>query len=440
MTAEIAILNRNAVALAADSAVSLRVGRSTKIYETADKIYEACLTTPIALMIFNNLHFMDIPLEILVKQFRLTQINSDPLTVFEYKNRFFNFLCNEVPIHKETQDRHVWSILMAAFHQMRSAFERRLYQMAERSLKPPRFNPHDLFLGAVKEHINDLSEAPIAECFSGMDDDEVLSHHLDAFKEALNDTFSELPLNSDDKELLRQLAALTLSRNVFSEDLIGFVFSGYGKNEIFPSLNAFVCDGVIAGKLKTFETHKVDIDRRVQSNGASVWRVTDIIPFAQTDMAERFVFGIDPEFESSLKRHIRRAHREVATQLSRRLGGRSKAKREKWHVDLTNVLDDVSSHLETDTFASIKSSFRKQIEDMVLFMPKQELAFLAESIVNVTSIKRKVSAEDETVGGPIDVAVITKGEGLVWTKRKHYFDPTLNPRYFERARRTVAGK
>ena len=39
---------------------------------------------------------------------------------------------------------------------------------------------------------------------------------------------------------------------------------------------------------------------------------------------------------------------------------------------------------------------------------------------------------DETVGGPVDVAVISKGDGFIWIRRKHYFDPALNTRYFDR--------
>ena len=36
----------------------------------------------------------------------------------------------------------------------------------------------------------------------------------------------------------------------------------------------------------------------------------------------------------------------------------------------------------------------------------------------------------ETVGGPIDVAlIISKGDGLIWIKRKHYFSPELNPQF-----------
>ncbi len=38
----------------------------------------------------------------------------------------------------------------------------------------------------------------------------------------------------------------------------------------------------------------------------------------------------------------------------------------------------------------------------------------------------------ESVGGPIDVAVISKADGFIWIKRKHYFDPALNPRFLAR--------
>ena len=65
-------------------------------------------------------------------------------------------------------------------------------------------------------------------------------------------------------------------------------------------------------------------------------------------------------------------------------------------------------------------------------LPKEELAEMAETLVSLTSFKRRMTPEAETVGGPIDVAVISKGDGLVWVKRKHYFDKDLNLRYFER--------
>jgi hypothetical protein len=63
-------------------------------------------------------------------------------------------------------------------------------------------------------------------------------------------------------------------------------------------------------------------------------------------------------------------------------------------------------------------------------LPKEELAGMAESLVSLTSFKRRVSHDPETVGGPIDVAVISKGDGFIWIKEKHYFDLALNHQFF----------
>jgi len=66
----------------------------------------------------------------------------------------------------------------------------------------------------------------------------------------------------------------------------------------------------------------------------------------------------------------------------------------------------------------------------VAVLPKDLLAEGAESLVTLTSFKRRMSRPSaETVGGPMDVAVISRGDGFVWIKRKHYFRPELNPQF-----------
>jgi hypothetical protein len=74
-------------------------------------------------------------------------------------------------------------------------------------------------------------------------------------------------------------------------------------------------------------------------------------------------------------------------------------------------------------------TFSGPILDMVTMLPKDELPHLAESLVALTSLKRHVSNDAETVGGPIDVALISKGDGFIWIRRKHYFRPELNPHF-----------
>lgn len=71
-------------------------------------------------------------------------------------------------------------------------------------------------------------------------------------------------------------------------------------------------------------------------------------------------------------------------------------------------------------------------------LPVDEMAELAETLINLQALKEKVTKSSETVGGPVDVAIITKSEGLVWVKRKHFFDIGLNSRYQVRQHNRLA--
>lgn len=50
MTAEIAIMNESAVALAADSAVTVQHGKGFKIFQT-NKLFHLCRSNPVAIMV-----------------------------------------------------------------------------------------------------------------------------------------------------------------------------------------------------------------------------------------------------------------------------------------------------------------------------------------------------------------------------------------------------
>ena len=70
MAAEIAILNRTAVALAADSLVTLSGPLGSKTYDSAEKIFAPSRFRPIGLMIYNNAEFTQVPMEVLARKFR----------------------------------------------------------------------------------------------------------------------------------------------------------------------------------------------------------------------------------------------------------------------------------------------------------------------------------------------------------------------------------
>ncbi len=66
MTAEITVMNKSAVALAADSAVTLGPPGNGKIYDTVNKVFSLSKFHPVGIMIYGNAEFMRIPWETII--------------------------------------------------------------------------------------------------------------------------------------------------------------------------------------------------------------------------------------------------------------------------------------------------------------------------------------------------------------------------------------
>src|SRR3712207_6003378 len=72
MTAEIAVMNSQAVALAADSAVTLSGGGDggEKIYASANKIFTLSKHRPVGVMVYGNASILGLPWETVIKRYR----------------------------------------------------------------------------------------------------------------------------------------------------------------------------------------------------------------------------------------------------------------------------------------------------------------------------------------------------------------------------------
>jgi hypothetical protein len=67
MTAVVGILNKQAVAIAADSAVTIEGNNGRKIFNKANKVFTLSKYHPVAIMIHNSASFMTTPWEVIIK-------------------------------------------------------------------------------------------------------------------------------------------------------------------------------------------------------------------------------------------------------------------------------------------------------------------------------------------------------------------------------------
>jgi hypothetical protein len=146
-----------------------------------------------------------------------------------------------------------------------------------------------------------------------------------------------------------------------------------------------------------------------------------IVPFAQQDMVHTVINGIAPDLEADLGELLRATLEKFVSELTEK-----KLLKESDAPEINKVKATlVESGL--NAFENMKQERHLTPVLMTIdSMPKEELALIAETLVNITSFKGKISFSMETVGGPIDVLLITKSDGPVWVKRKNYFNPDIN--------------
>jgi len=433
VTAEIAILNKSAIAIAADSAVTISAGDSQeKIFDSADKLFELSDHDPIGIMIYNSMDFMGTPLGVLVKDFRVNCISFS--SVRDAGEAFLAYLQKEGEAAPASIKR------AALVSVIRPQLEFFVQEATDKFLAQLRKgenlgDPAGFFDDTVSESLADAIkrlEGRQAASFIGKAPSKI---RLDkASKELVGQLSAELlpSVSEGILNLIEKYVTLSIRQNIFSEGKTGIVVFGFGSEERFPSLVWYETDGLLCGHLKYRESALIDIDRQ--------GRRAAVLPFAQKDMIERFLYGLDEGIEHGIKQFCKQSVPEIADSLLERVEFENEGAEGDLRNQARNAEQVFLNELDQSALEKIRQSSRTEIEDMVEFMPKPEMAKMAEALIDLTSIKRRVTRGMETVGGPVDVAVISRSEGFVWVKRKHYFPAELNQRFYQRMQKHIQSK
>lgn len=439
MTTEIAILNKSAVALATDSAVTItRHGPdnrvTTKIYVDANKLFELIKGAPVGVMVYNSAEVAGIPWETLIKVYRTSRRLQRFDSLPEYVEDFLTFAEQRIPreigTSGEAEIAHdlLGSIFWQAYDQMKP------FLVEERN-KLKRRQIYSLALEQIDTQMDALTVQAWA---SALDEKELWKKWGREVAERIPEDTDELHLSQALRRKTAQLLLKVLVRFPHEPPAwSGLVISGFGEEDLFPGL--FQC--TVAG---FFEGRFVRVNNSQE-------RITEaqpaiIRPYAQTGEALMFLQGIDPSVsraitsfwqtwsEDLVKNFTEIAKQEIPTATTSEL------------KELHNVS---GNYIKTSwkAFADyMDTEFHKRrlepIEASAGFLSKREIAYLAENLVEFTSLRNRVSLDRmETVGGATDVAVISKGDGFVWIERKHYFERDRNPNWgLQQAVADVASK
>lgn len=422
MTAEICLMNRMGVALATDSAVTLGGGESPKIYNSADKLFLLTEHAPVGVMIYGGASVNGVPWETLIKLYR-SRSKSPLATVEAYADDLLKFLETNLECFPAAgQEGVALAHTVLAFRKIRVAVETSVNQrMAQGGAISGKELPALIASWAEKALLSFEREiAARPRLARPIDKQALVRRYQTAVRTRAEELFKHLPVGRSFLERIADVVIEALGRAAFTTHQSGVVVAGFGKNDILPSMVSMQIDDVVADHVRYQEGAKKSI-----SHQHTAW----VIPFAQSEMVHSFMEGIDPGLDRLIQEFVDKVYRALpeafASCANLTLGKK-----------LKDQLDTMAGEVLTKMWGQLReerfSNFVLPVTHIVSYLPKDELAAMAEALVNLTSLRRRVSTDAETVGGPIDVAIITKGDGFVWIRRKHYFDPTLNPRYIAR--------
>ena len=296
MTAEIAIMNKEAIAIAADSAVTLREERGEKILTSANKIFRLSKYHPVSAMIYGSANFMEVPWESIIKIYRSKLGKKGFNALEEYADDFINFLGKRKQLFPESQqEKYFEGNVYGYFSLIRDEIEQEVEKtviekegISDEEIKEVtsktigthygRWKKADFLPSIPKNHIEELKSK--------------YGTKIDATKK---EVFQKLPITNLLSEQLTEIGASLFAKSpegLVPPNISGVVIAGFGATDTFPSLKSFLIEGIVNNWLK-YKQHKY-------------WEITFensamIVPFAQSEMVATFMEGVEPSYEEAVE-------------------------------------------------------------------------------------------------------------------------------------------
>jgi len=435
MTAEMVIMNASAVALAADSAVTItRMGHDgqpaeRKIYANANKLFELVRGRPIGMLIYNSADLVSVPWETLVKRYRRDHAEVRFGTAVEYADSFCKYLNDHVEwlFPQDMRDTFIHQCVSTASRDFISMAEGALGERVADGASVKVTNPlrkqvlNEVLDGLEKEIMAD----DISDWADGLDEDSLLKKYGTDSLKVVPEPFQKYQITLTERKRICRIAYAYALRRGITPSGTGVAITGFGERETFPTMVHLNVGGIIENRIIAHGREVIQISAEERSH---------IVPLAQSGEAATFLTGIDPVFRE-----------RITAFWQTWIGNLEDVTRTIVSSELPNLdaktLDAISGKFKKfgdgswNRFATHMNSMQSllrmgPIEASAAFLSKQELAGLAENLIDLASLRNRVSIDRaETVGGAIDVAVVSPGDGFVWIKRKHYFDLDLNPNW-----------
>lgn len=411
MTSEVAILNKFAVVLAADSAVTTGMPGREKIWVSANKIFTLSKFAPIGIMIFGYVEFQGIPWETIIKKFRHEIKDTKYDTVQEYAERFISYLNNNYLDDKQQEDISNFGFHMEVLTDIKNG-----------ALKLGKINGETIKKSS-ENLIEELIKVDTIKEFSQLTKKE-FNKNNDHIQKCYEIVFKDYKVPRKISPSIIDACRMFLIHQHQSNLFTGIAITGFGEKELLPSLLVYTVDGSYNGQIRYFLDKKFHTQKESQN---SVF----VGAFAQHGPVYHFMENVSDDYQSYIRSYLEKIIKSYTKEILDKHTSYSKVQKTLIHKLCEDSVNKIMTEFDENSGNYRRRTSSQPIIRVIRSAPKEELASIAEALISMASLRNRVSGELETVGGPVDVAVISKGDGFIWVKRKHYFNAVLNPNFVQ---------
>lgn len=406
MTTEVAVLNKFGIALAADSAVTVdhwHENRThTKIYNTANKLFTLSKFEPIGFMYYNTVTLGGIPWETIVKVYRKHLGRTKHDTVERYAQEFFDWL-NQGSIFSEPMVRDI----------VESAIIRAMVDLTSDKKSKAQF------LTALNKQIDELKKTYYVPGFDDAFRDRVCKEYKTLIA-SCRKTCIRPSYSAGQSAKIAEYVSLVLTKQRQLSGYSGIVIAGFGDKEVLPRLREYTVDLVVLDRVRFWLKQENRIDE-VNSS--------EVVPLADDEVITTLIDGISPDFVQNAFAGMISVILALPRKLLDPVRELTDAQKQQYIADAQKTLPQHFREFAANMRKHRLEKYTKPIKQAIASLSLSDLAMVAETFLGASQVLKRVRPEMETVGGPVDVAVISKGDGFVWIKRKLYFDEKYNPAF-----------
>jgi len=414
MTSEIAVMNQRAVALAADSAVTLVDGGLVAVRNDQRKLFNLVEGRPIGLMFFGLADMMGHPWDQLILHYQSKVKPASFAHVRDYATSFTGMLDNLKEFfppdrYKEEYRRLLASVFRYVFHLaqfLRDSAEGDLAQASDTAILERAIEQ----IWRDYQFKDDGSPRPDLSCFPKDFGRKIATDYAAQIDELIAYGFAPFGLSKQAIQRLREIGVYCGVKDLFLEDVAGLVFAGFGSDDRYPSVVTCFVSAVVGGIVKRAEATVDAIDGEVRSK---------IRVFADSEVTNAFIRGIDFNLERRIYGGFRMMMHGLVDQVVGAFGGADAAQRdsvrERFQRDFVPRYFAAFHHMIAEYQ---QQAFINPILRVMEIAGRDELAATARDLVTLNIFKKRIMAQKETVGGAVDVAVISRDGGFLWTSKK----------------------